>query len=410
MHAFVKKIRLLAKKWMDYGIEGEYKIYRVKHTPVRFKMKYTSVYHKKYEKLPVQRDKIIFDNYKGGGFGCNCKYVLLKMLEQGIQADYVWVLRNPEDAKMLPQGVRTVPYGSEQAMEEYATAGVWVNNFQMTYYLNRGLLKKPEQTYIQMWHGSFGIKKIEGSCDLLNSDKPWLVLAEKNAQITDYWISNSSFETQVYKEAFWGAGNILEYGHPRNDIFFGSEKQAESKVKETYGITDEKIVLYVPTFRDQDKSRVSQIDADRLTEALKERFGGEWVFALRQHPRMVNGEVSGFAMDANVCDVTGYPDIQELLAASDAVITDYSSAIFDFMLTGRPAFLLAEDYEVYEDLRGLYYPLEDTPFPLARSQEELRGKIKAFDEQQYRRDVEAFLEGKGSVEDGKAAERVAGLI
>ena len=417
MQFIKKRVRQLAKKIIDYSIEDEYKVYRLKHTPFCMRKQYTAKYHDLYEKLPVQKDKVIFDNYKGGGFGCNCKYVLLQMLSRGIPADYVWVLRNPGDAAMLPAGVRTVSYGSEEAMREYATAGVWVNNFQMAYYLSRGLLKKPEQSYIQMWHGSFGIKKIEGNCDILNEDKPWLVLAKKNAAYTDYWISNSSFETQVYKDAFWGAGKILEYGHPRNDLFFGDTASIADKVKKRYQIADKKIVLYVPTFRDQNRSQVAGPDVRSLLDCLAQRFGGEWIFALRRHPRMVNGEVDGFdltAKDADgasaICDVTDYPDIQELLAASDAVITDYSSAIFDFMLTGRPGFLLAEDYEKYLDLRGLYYPLEETPFPLARSGAELLDNIANFNENEYEEKCRQFLLEKGSVEDGNASARVAELV
>ena len=417
MHSIKTKVRQWIKRIVDYSIEGEYKIYRLKHTPFRGKIKYTSKYHRLYEMLPVQRDKVIFDNYKGGGFGCNCKYVLLEMLRQGIEADYVWVLRDPKDAETLPEKVRVVPYGSEEALEEYATAGVWVNNFQMTYYLNQGLLKKPTQSYIQMWHGSFGIKKIEGNCDILSADKAWLALAKKNAAYTDYWISNSSFETRVYKDAFWGAGNILAYGHPRNDIFFGDTTWCAQRVKEHYNIKNKKMVLYVPTFRDQNRSEVAGVDVEELLDRLGQKFGGQWVFALRRHPRMVHGEVDGFDITARgkegrrlVCDVTDYPDIQELLAAADAVITDYSSAIFDFMLTGRPGFLLAEDYRKYCDLRGLYYPLEETPFPLAFSGEELFDSIAQFDKNEYEKKCKKFLCEKGSVEDGNASARVAKLV
>ena len=109
-------------------------------------------------------------------------------------------------------------------------------------------------------------------------------------------------------------------------------------------------------------------------------------------------------------DVTEYPDIQELLAAADAVVTDYSSAVFDFLLTGRPAFLYAPDYKAYETMRGLYYPLEETPFPVALTNAQMAKHIASFDELVYKEKVRDFLEEKGSVEDGRAAFRVAGLI
>lgn len=410
-------LRSLAKKVIEYTIEEEYKVYRLKRTPFVYRRRFTREYHEKYDDLPICADKVVFSNYMGGGYGCNGKYVLEYLLQKepelAQRLDLVWITRGASDKKELfPPGVRLVEYGSEEAMQEYATAHIWVQNFQMVHYLNKGLLKRKGQVYIQMWHGSLGIKKIEGAVGYLNRDKAWLSLAKKNAAYTDYWISNSAFETQVYKEAFWGAGTILEYGHPRNDIFYMDRSQAGAKVRKEYGISQQqKLLLYVPTFRDGQKEEMKLPDGKKIAGSLKKRFGGDWVLALRQHPRRAaacKGQ-SGKGENAWV-DVTEYPDIQELLAAADVVLTDYSSAIFDFVLTRRPGFLLVEDYKDYEQLRGLYYPPNESPFPVAYTQEELSEQIGKFDEAEYRRKVETFLEGKGCVEDGSAAKRVALLI
>lgn len=428
-------LRTLAKKFIAYTIEDEYKIYRLKHTPVKFRRYFTKEYHAAYDNVPVQENKIVFENYMGGGYGCNCKYVLqqLLMMPQDFvdTLDLVWIVQNAAKQKdRFPAQVRLVEYDSQEAFAELATAKLWVRNFHMVRYLNRGLLKKPEQVYIQMWHGSFGIKKIEGSCGYLNMDRAWLALAKKNAAMTDYWISNGSFESRVYRDAFWGAGKILEYGHPRNDIFF-EEKSREicrEKLRQRYQIGDERIVLYMPTFRDSGKSIPAGFSDGRLCEMLAERFGGSWKCALRLHPRLsgtartqpasmdMAGTENGLADymkesgGSEVFFVTDYPDAQELLAAADVVITDYSSAIFDFLLTGRPGFILAEDYDAYQNMRGLYYPLEDTPFPVAGTQAALYENILKFDEDAYRMHVQDFLNGKGSVEDGQAAMRVVRLI
>jgi len=179
------------------------------------------MYHDRLENISVQPNKIIFDNYMGKGYGCNSKYVTEALLASGKKLDIVWTVKNPMESKEdFPKEIRLVEYGSLEAMEEYATAGVWVQNYQLVHYINKGLMKKPEQTYIQMWHGSFGIKKIENDCKNLTQDKNWTILAEKNSRYTDYWISNSKFETEVYRQAFWDVDRVLEYGHPRNDIFF----------------------------------------------------------------------------------------------------------------------------------------------------------------------------------------------
>lgn len=408
-------LRSMAKKVIDYTIEEEYKVYRLKKTPFAYRRKFTKEFHNSCDHLPICENKIVFSNYMGGGYGCNGKYVLEYLLRHEAKLaqklDLVWVVSGAEKKKeMFPPQVRLVEYGSKEAMREYATARIWVQNFQMVHYLNQGLLKREGQVYVQMWHGSFGIKKIEGGVGYLNRDKAWLALAKKNAAYTDYWISNSAFETQVYKESFWDVKQVLEFGHPRNDIFFEDMTEISKKVREHCGISEkQKIVLYVPTFRDQRKEQPAMPDVQRLLQSLEKRFGGSWVFALRNHPRLAGASQTHMTQEALV-DVTDYPDIQELLAAADVVLTDYSSAIFDFVLTGKPGFLLVEDCEDYKTLRGLYYPPEESPFPVAHTQQELWEKVENFDEDEYAKRVEEFLRQKGSVEDGSAAGRVADLI
>ena len=410
-------IRSWAKTIIAYTIEGEYKVYRSRKTSLQIRILYTRKYHKLYDHEKICPNKIVFDNYMGNGYGCNPKYVLKCILEMPQERteglDLVWITKTPELLRpILPARVRIVLYDSEQAFYEYATAKLWVKNFQMVHLLNQGLLKKKEQIYIQMWHGSFGIKKIEGDCGYLNADKAWLALAKKNAAYTDFWISNSRFESDVYKNAFWGAGKILEYGHPRNDLFFEQDQlQYKRKVQETYGIAPEKkLFFYMPTFRDQDHGLLQPLPYERIAEELGSRFGGEWVCLVRLHPRRVSPKQIEALKEQSVMDATMYPDVQELLAAADAMVTDYSSAIFDFLLTKRPGFILAEDYDAYEQIRGFYYPLTDTPFPLAKTNEELLEQIGTFDEESYRQKIDAFLKEKGSVEDGNASKRVAELI
>ena len=410
-------IRSWAKTIIAYTIEGEYKVYRIRKTSWQIRILYTRKYHKLYDHEKICPNKIVFDNYMGNGYGCNPKYVLKCILEMPQERteglDLVWITKTPELLRpILPARVRIVLYDSEQAFYEYATAKLWVKNFQMVHLLNQGLLKKKEQIYIQMWHGSFGIKKIEGDCGYLNADKAWLALAKKNAAYTDFWISNSRFESDVYKNAFWGAGKILEYGHPRNDLFFEQDQlQYKRKVQETYGIAPEKkLFFYMPTFRDQDHGLLQPLPYERIAEELGSRFGGEWVCLVRLHPRRVSPKQIEALKEQSVMDATMYPDVQELLAAADAMVTDFSSAIFDFLLTKRPGFILAEDYDAYEQIRGFYYPLTDTPFPLAKTNEELLEQIGTFDEESYRQKIDAFLKEKGSVEDGNASKRVAELI
>lgn len=412
MNPYIRKVRQLAKTVISYEIRDEEKIYRLKQTPFCIKNHYTRGYHRDLEPLLVEPGKIIFDNYMGRGYGCNGKYVTEALLKKAQDLDIVWTVQNPEEQKKhFPKQIRLVEYGSSEAMYEYATAGVWAANYQMVHYLNKGLLKKPNQTYIQMWHGSFGIKKIENDCRNLTQDQNWTILAKRNSVYTDYWISNSRFETDIYRQAFWDVDQVQEYGHPRNDIFFHKKWEKARQAVEAYiGQKDCRLFLYVPTFRDDRSEPEKPLDLRLVRESLEKRFGGCWKILLRLHPRMAKEGVHENAFGKDCIYVTDYPDIQELLAAADAVMTDYSSAVFDFLLTGRPAFLYAPDYKSYREMRGLYYPLEETPFPIASDCNQLMQRILEFDADLYKKRTEAFLREKGSKEDGNAAERVADLI
>ena len=111
-----------------------------------------------------------------------------------------------------------------------------------------------------------------------------------------------------------------------------------------------------------------------------------------------------------VVNVTDYPDMQELLCGVDLGITDYSSWMCDFVLTNKPGFLYTSDIEKYVDERGFYYPLESSPFPVAKTNEELYKKILNFDEKKYKKDVKDFLKDKGCCEQGNASKTVVEFI
>lgn len=414
MQTLKLKVKGLAKKILEYRIEDDVRIYQLKHTGFALKKSLTKQAYREYGGCAIEPKKIIFDNYMGRGYGCNSKYVTEELLKSGGEFDIVWTVKDIEKHRdEFPEGVRLVEYGSKEAMREYYTAGVWVLNYHLIAYFNKGLVKRKGQSYIQLWHGSFGIKRIENDCDCLTKSPSWTYLAKKNAQSTDYWISNSTFESGVYRRAFWSVEQILEFGHPRNDLFFRENlTEVEEKVKKSLGVSrEERILLYVPTFREDLRFPEQKLDVRGLKQALEEKTKENWRIVVRLHPRM-QGELEMVCAhaDGQVLRADDYPDIQELLAASGVVVTDYSSCIFDFMLTRRPGFLFAPDIKDYNQERGFYYPLEETPFPLAENNEELLAAVRNFSRREYEQRVEQFLTGKGSKEDGHAAERVSALI
>lgn len=367
---------------------------------------------KKYDSEVVPR-KIILINYMGRGYGCNCKYLAAEIIDKKLDYELVWLVNQNEDRTAFPKEIRLVDYKSEEALRELASAQYIFANYHLNYFIKKGFKKKDNQVYLQMWHGSLGIKKIEKHVPGLTESKMWLKLAKLNSEMTSYWISNSSFETDVYKSAFWNVKDIELLGHPRNDIFFRDNALLTSKVLDKYGIdSDKKIVMYMPTFREDYRLDCYDIDVDRLIERLSRKFGGEWVFMIRLHSRilMLRDKFMNNYASGSVVDVTSYDDVQELIAVADVMISDYSSCIYDYLLTKKPGFIYATDIEAYDNERGFYYSLYETPFAIATNNDELCKVVEEYDEDSYLKKVKEFLEEKGCMEDGHAAEKIIEFI
>lgn len=319
--------------------------------------------------------------------------------------DLVWLTRRC--ASSVPRGIRAVSSRLRMAYE-LATAQVLISNTRMGKYFDKGYIKKDGQVYIQTWHGSFGIKKMEGDCTSLSAT--YVRRAKKDSHNIDYLISNSRWLTKVYRSSFYYSGQIVECGSPRNDLLFAPTEKAV-EVREKLGIpTDVRLVMYAPTFRQGAMNSYERLDYKEVTDALNSRFGGEWRVLVRVHPGYLGQQMHGMVESGMVQDVSAYPDMTELLATADVLISDYSSCLFDFLLTGRPSFIYAPDIEEYGKERGLYYSLSDSPSPLALSNNDLGAQIRCFNEHRYEERTKAFLNDKGSVEDGHAAERVVSLI
>ncbi len=356
-------------------------------------------------------DKVLFLPFSGR-YECNAKYICEELRRQKLPYKLVWGI-NPDSAKNLtglPPDVKPVVRGTYEFFREAATSRVIVDNGISVVTLR--YKKKPGQTLIETWHGAIGIKKFSPDT---NKDKKWVKNAFAEAAITDYLISNSAFEDDVYREDYWKTAPIWRFGHPRNDILFCRDEAVLSALREkifsTYHLPrGAKLCLYAPTFRDNRDLKPYMIDYSRLTEALHTRFGGEWIILTRLHWRLRN-MMSKVKLPDNVVNVSDYPDIQELMAIIDCGVTDYSSWICEYLETRKPGFFFATDLKAYqEDNRAFFFPLESMPFPVATDNWALEENILSFDEDKFSADCDAFLEKYGCVDDGHASERVAEQI
>ena len=365
----------------------------------------------KFKNLPIKKNKIVFSSSKGKrGYNCNPKYIAEEILKQKLPYELVWLVNKNDkeiDYSEFPKNIRLVDYRSKNALKELATAKVWVDNQAKLYHTERGLTKKKGQIYIQTWHGAMGIKKI-GENSTVDASNTKVYDAHKEATLIDYLTSNSLFETNIFKMRFWNNGKILEIGHPRNDIFFTENPKIKQKVFQYLGLKDDcKIILYAPTFRN--KSDVNPYDMDylRIVDEIEKLYNCKAVMLTRLHHEMKNLDIP---KSDKIIDVTKYGDIQELMYAADFMISDYSSCIFDFMLSKKPCFIYARDIKHYSETQGFYYPLETTPFPIARSNDEFISNLHKFDYESYKTAVNKFLKENKCCENGTATKEVVELI
>lgn len=379
---------------------------------IKFKLKN---YAQEYEHLPINENKIVFSNFNGNDYGCNPKYIVEELIKRKCSYDLVWLVNNKIDKSYFPSQVRLVNISTKEVLREIITAKYIISNVRLCKLIGKGWQKRKGQVYIQTWHGSLGIKKIDADVKGTTfTQRDWCSTAHTDSKYTDYLLSNSRFENDIFKHGLWYDGEIKQTGHPRNDIFFKTSNdllKIRTKVYENLGIDSSKrTFIYMPSFRDDYRLDCYLLDVKTLKSTLEEKFGGSWTILIRMHPRLKSFSDSLFNFDESIVDASAYPDIQELLVATDIAMTDYSSCIFDFMLSRKPAFIFATDIEQFNTERGFYYPLESTPFPVATDNVELIENIRNFDYEKYKQEVEAFLEEKGCMEDGHASERVVDLI
>ncbi len=389
-----------------------YKVIKILGLPIKFDR---TAFIKKYYNLPIQENKIIFSNFNGNSYGCNPKYIAEEIIKRGLNYDLVWLAKSNVNTTDMPNGIRIVNFRSKKALREIITTKCIISNVRLNVLIERGWEKRSEQQYIQTWHGSLGIKKIDENVKGKSfAQRSWCKTAKIDSQFITTLLSNSTFENNVFENGFWYDGNIVKTGHPRNDIFFYDKDRVnniKTKVYKNLNIPkNNKTFLYVPSFRDDYRLDCYMLDVENLKKILAEKFGGKWTILVRMHPRLAQVSEKLFDYNTSTINASYYSDIQELLVSSDMAMTDYSSCIFDFMLSRKPAFIFATDIEHYNTERGFYYPLESTPFPVATNNEQLIENISNFDYEKYKNEVEQFLNDKGCMEDGHASERVVDLI
>lgn len=357
--------------------------------------------------IPIDSNKIVVCNFYGKGYGCNPKYIIEEIINQKLDYTIVWMVNDINKIQDdFPKDIKLVKYGTLKSLYELSTAKIWIDNSRKHFYPPK---KRKEQYYIQTWHGGIGMKAVEKSIEDKLS-KSYVKNAKNDSKMIDVLISNSRWCTEVYKSSFWYDGEILECGSPRVDILFEKNTKFKNKICKLYDIDySKKIMLYAPTFRNSMDINTYNLDYENCQKALKRKFGGEWITFIRLHPNIAHLS-DEIICNENVINVTDYPDMQELLAVSDVLFTDFSGSMFEFSYMKKPIFIYCADYEEYRKERNFTMDIESLPFRVNENIGELIDDINEFCEVEYNKKIENMLCEFGLKEDGTASKKIVEKI
>ncbi len=347
--------------------------------------------------LPLQ-NKVVFIAFSGRQYSDSPRRISELLHREHPEIPQFWAFEDPEKFAFLREkGIKTLKYKSPEFLYHVMTARVYVDNAEFW----SALKFRPGQMILQTWHGGGAYKRVGGDRIDVNAREQQHAV-EKMNKITLFLSSSRAFTDYVIRGAYRYRGEVLECGLPRNDDLLHPDPRTPGEVRARLGIpADARICLYAPTFRNSHSLDLYDVDFARLKAALEAKFGGEWVILLRMHYYMARQAMAAGA--PYLYNATDYPDMQELLLASQVLLTDYSSCMWDFSLLRRPCFLYARDIAQYRGERDFYTPIESWPFPLAQDNDALVRVIGDFDENKYLQAVQKHHADLGSTESGTAA-------
>jgi CDP-glycerol glycerophosphotransferase len=316
-------------------------------------------------------DKMYFESFYGRQCGCNPLALREEMVARHPNVPRVWAVRDLSVA---------VPEGDEAVVD--ATTAWWRARAESRWlvvndWLRARFTPREGQTVLQTWHGTMYKKVGLDRGEQLDAEEREFMLGERKKW--DLLLSQNPHSSRVFRESYLSNPPIYEEGYPRNDLLVnGSGEQ----IRSVLGIrADQKVVLYAPTWRDDRTELVDYLDVNKLAADL----GDGYMVLLRAHSRVIRVG-SAAKVGAGVIDVSTYPNTTDLLLIADIMITDYSSIMFDYAVTGRPMIFFTPDMDSYRDqLRGVYLDLEEVgPGPVVSTQDEVLATIRDIDEVAHR--------------------------
>ena len=354
--------------------------------------------YEKFLKEEINPKRIIFESMWGEKYDCNPRALYEYIDKNYPEYECIWAFADPH--RPIKGRGKRVRYGSLEYYHYLATAKYLVNNVNFP----AAYIKREGQIELQTMHGTplktFGLE-VPGE---LPTEQARQAYIDRNKR-WNYLTVQGEFMKSKVMDCFGTPVKTLKLGYPRTDVLYKATDEKIAALKENLGIPEgKKVVLYAPTWRIRNKFDM-QLDIERF----KRELGDTHVLLIRIH----HFSAAGYKIPEDnevIFDMNRYPSIEELYIVSDALITDYSSALFDYAVTGKPMIFFLHDIEDYKgNLRGTYFDVEkEAPGALAYTNDELfealKDPEKAAAESESRR--KAFMKKYLTYERGNSCKRV----
>lgn len=370
---------------------------------------YNFIYNYLFLKLKPRDNIVLFESFQGKSYSDNPKYIYEYMKKMNMNYKYIWSVNEKLDIPYNPKQVRRL---SLRYFYYLARAKSWVLNSRLPNYIQ----KSPKHMYLQTWHGT-PLKRLAGDMDDVHMPGTNAERYKRNfhneTQKWDYLISPNGYSSDIFSRAFWFEKEMMEVGYPRNDILYERNQMEYIKLmKQKMQLPqDKKIILYAPTWRDDEfyKKGRYKFDLQLNLQKVRDCLGEDYIIVLRMH-YFIATQIDILDYKDFVFDFSFYDDIGELYLVSDILITDYSSVFFDYANLQRPILFYTYDIDKYKNaLRGFYIDMEcELPGPLLMNTEQVIQAVEQIDtiNDTYATKYEEFYDRFCGWEDGKAAKRV----
>ncbi|MFF8730183.1 CDP-glycerol glycerophosphotransferase family protein [Streptomyces sp. NPDC015171] len=349
---------------------------------------------------PLDPELAVYCAYWGRGYACNPAAIHAKARELAPHIRAVFLVEAGQEHTM-PRDVEYAVIGSRRYWEVLSRATYLINNANFA----EGVVKRPGSVHLQTQHGT--------PLKTMGVDQStYPVVAARSGSFTkllgrvdrwDFNLSSNRHSTQMWERAYPGSYEQLEYGYPRNDVYYTATAGDVARVRAELGVPEgSTAVLYAPTHRDHHTGFEPGLDLAEFCAAA----GEDVVVLLRAHYFYDRG---GFPGADRIIDVTSHRCAEDVCLAADALVTDYSSIMFDYANLDRPIVVYADDWDVYRETRGVYFDLPaEPPGMVARTPRELAAVFRDGSYAGPRAGAlrAVFRERFCQFDDGRAAERV----